>query len=159
VGRVARHFTRVSCRHSDPHAGFSSSQESHGDHSDRGKRHDHPPIKRTSPKASKVEAAATAAALEGPPPSTAKDLERAGNALRLPHRRPKTVDLLVGAAGVVDELGPHREELVASALDVAGRIFFEAQRTGELWNSDVHLRQGTRINERNALGNRSDYCP
>ena len=46
----------------------------------------------------------------------------------------ETVELLEGAAGVVDELGPHPEELVESARDALRRIFFEAQSTGRLWN-------------------------
>jgi hypothetical protein len=55
----------------------------------------------------------------------------------------ETVELLEGAAGVVDELGPHPEELVESARDALRRIFFEAQSTCRLWNSDGHLGQGT----------------
>jgi hypothetical protein len=54
-----------------------------------------------------------------------------------------TLEILHGATELVDELGEHPEELVASAGDVLRRIFFEAQSTGRLWNSDGHLRQGT----------------
>lgn len=40
---------------------------------------------------------------------------------------PETLEVLPGAGEVVEELGPHSEELVASAQEALQRIFDEAQ--------------------------------
>ena len=49
-----------------------------------------------------------------------------------------TLEILHGATELVDELGEHPEELVASAGDVLRRIFFEATSTGRLWSERAH---------------------
>ena len=46
-----------------------------------------------------------------------------------------TIELLSGAAAVVDDLGPHPEELAVSATEALERIFFEARRTSRTWTA------------------------